>query len=194
MAINTVVVSNTPNQITLTGASTKVEAVVVETQVTLDNEVTTVLVAQNKVNLQLVESPVAVFVQPATISIVTAATQGPAGVDGVDGIDGTGAVEISAGPILPAATLVVDSVAIATYRSVKWIVTLTDSVAGSYKSYEVLAIHNGTTALHTVYGRIGDPIDATTEVAVVGASLELQITNNNVNNIDIKAQRIVTTI
>ena len=191
MAIHNVSVGSTPNNVTVSSATTLVQPVVVTTNVTLDGETTKLRIQQNEVILRLVETPVAVSVQPATISVISACQQGPAGADGKDG---TGAIEISAGPILPTATTVVDFVALATYRSVKWIVTITDAVANLYRSYEVLAIHNGTTALHSVYGRIGNPVDVTTDVVVNGANLELQLTNNDINNIDIKAQRIVTTI
>ena len=87
-----------------------------------------------------------------------------------------------------------DSVVLATIRSVKWLVTITDSVAGDYKTYEVLAVHNGTTALYSVYGIVGDSISVFTNVVINGANMELELTNNSTNNLDIKVQRIATTV
>ncbi len=137
------------------------------------------------------EEPTTVIEKEDTVVLLVTCEQGPAGQDG---LDGTGVVEVASGPVTSGNTVVADSVALAAIRSVKWIVTLTDSTAGTYKSYEVLGVHNGTTILHTVYGLIGDVILITTNVAINAPNMELQITNNDTNDLDIKVQRIATTI
>jgi len=120
------------------------------------------------------------------VVIIAACEQGPAGQD-------ANLVEIASGPVSSGNTVVADSVALSAVRSVKWIVTITDSVAGTYKAYEVLAVHNGTTVLHAVYGIVGDTILVITDVAINTPNMELQITNNDTNDLDIKVQRIATT-
>lgn len=122
--------------------------------------------------------------------IVSECKQGPAGVDG---LDGTGIVEVESGPVLPAGVVVADSIPIATYRSCKWIVTIS-SVSGEFKSYEVLAVHNGSTVLFSVYALIGEPLSILTTVTIVGPNLELGLTNNTANTVSIKVQRIATTV
>lgn len=137
------------------------------------------------------ETPTNVVDTTEPVVILVTCEQGPAGQDG---LDGTGVLEVSSGPVSNGNTVNADQVAIATYRSTKWIVTLTDSTAGDFKSYEVLAVHNGTTSLHTVYGLIGDPIDVTTDVDINAGNMRLMITNNSTNPLDIKVQRIATTV
>ena len=123
--------------------------------------------------------------------VVSECKQGPAGAPG---LDGAGVVEVASGPVPVGDPVVADSIAISLYRSAKWIITVTDSAGGEYKTYEVLAIHKTTTALYSVYSIVGDKISVFTDVSIVGANLELEITNNHSNPIDIKVQRIATTI
>ncbi len=158
-------------------------------------------------NVVLIEEiKTAVIVTPNPEVVIVACEQGPAGqdgadgvngidgADGADGLDGVGVVEVSSGPISNGNTVVADSVVAATIRSVKWLVTITDSVAGDYKTYEVLGVHNGTTALYSVYGIVGDSISVFTNVVINGANMELELTNNSTNDLDIKVQRIATTV
>lgn len=143
------------------------------------------------VNILEVDAEIMVVCEEEPAEIIEVCEQGPAGQDGADGI---GVVEVSAGPIPNSVTIVVDTVARTVYRSVKWVVTLEDPTALLYKSYEILAVHNSVVALHTVFGLIGDTISVINQVAINGASFELQITNNNPNAILVKVQRIATTI
>lgn len=137
------------------------------------------------------ETPTTVIDTTEPVVILVTCEQGPAGADGADG---TGIIEVVSGPVSNGNMVVADSVAIATYRSVKWIVTITDSTAGDYKSYEVMAVHNDSTTLFTVYGIVGDTISVFTNVVINGSNLEIEITNNSANPIDIKVQRIATTV
>lgn len=167
--------------------------VVVEPQndvVELDND-SVVVTTDESITILELDPQIVLIVEEDPLIIEAACEQGP---PGTPGLDGTGVVALTPVVVAPAATEPVDFLAINTYRSVKWIVTITDSVGSFYKSYEVLAVHNGTTALYTVYGKIGDPIDVTTEVAINGASLELQITNNSSNSITVDGQRLATLI
>lgn len=116
------------------------------------------------------------------------------GADGADGLDGFGIVQVDTGPFANGVTGLADSVAIATNRSAKWLVTIKDEVAGAYKFYEVIAVHNGTTPLYSVYGNVGDVLSVFTDVTIVSGFLRLEITNNSTNSIDISVMRIVTTV
>ena len=127
-----------------------------------------------------------VIVQPDTDVVLVACEQGPAGLPGI--------LQVNTGPVAPAATQIADAVAIATFRSVKWLVTLKDSVGVLFKFYEVIAIHDGTTPKHSVYGLIGDTISVVTDVDILAGDIQLNITNNSANSIDISVMRIVTTV
>lgn len=140
-------------------------------------------------NVVLVEEiKTAVIVTPNPEVVIVACEQGPAGQDGA------GALQVDTGPVAPAATQVADSVAILTFRSVKWLVTLKDVVGGLYKFYEVIAIHDGTIPAHAVYGLIGNTISVTNDVDILAGFIRLKITNNSANSIDISAVRIATTV
>lgn len=141
----------------------------------------------NVILVQPTEIVAVIDVQDPPI-IIIACEQGPPGQDGA------GLTEVSSGPVSNGNTVVADSVVISVIRSVKWIVTLTDSIASDYKSYEVLAVHNGTIALHAVYALIGDVISVATNVVLNAGNMELEITNNSPNDLDIKVQRIQTTL
>lgn len=140
----------------------------------------------------VVEDPTKVVVTEETPQpIITECKVGPPGADGADGL---GVIQINSGPVSNGNTVAADGIAIATYRSVKWLVTLTDSTAGLYKHYEVMAVHNGTVPFHSVYGRVGDGIPVDTNVEILAGVLRLEITNNHPNDLLINAVRIVTTI
>jgi hypothetical protein len=125
------------------------------------------------------------------VPIIAECKIGPSGADGADGF---GIIQIDSGPVANGMTQTADAVAIATYRSAKWLVTIKDVLAGTYKFYEVIAVHNGTVPLYTVYGKVGDPISIFTNVIIVAGFLRLELTNNSTNPIDISVMRIVTTV
>jgi len=138
-------------------------------------------------NVVLVEEiKLAVIVQADEEVVIVACEQGPAGAPGI--------LQVNTGPVAPAATEVADAVAIATFRSVKWLVTLKDSVGGLFKFYEVIAIHDDTISRHSVYGLIGDTISVVNDVDILAGFIRLNITNNSANSIDISVLRIVTTV
>lgn len=161
------------------------------TTVIKSDDVHTVIVAVGPTVIVKEEKIVEVVDDRTPIPIIAECKVGPAGQNGLDGF---GILQIDTGPVANGATQVADSVAIATYRSAKWLVTIKDSIAGTYRFYEVIAVHNGTTPLYSVYGKVGDVISVFTDVTIVAGFLRLEITNNSTNSIDISAMRIVTTV
>lgn len=139
----------------------------------------------NVVVAEQVDNVVIVTEEPEVV--IVACEQGPAGLDGIG-------VEVSSGPVSNGSTVTADSVSAASFRSVKWLVTLTDSTGTLYRFYEVIAIHDGTTVLHSVYGLVGDSISVTNDVDISAGSLRLRITNNHANDLDIKVIRLATTL
>jgi len=140
-------------------------------------------------NVVLVEEiKLAVIVQADEEVVIVACEQGPAGQDGF------GLVQVDTGPVAPAATQVADAVAVTVFRSIKWLVTLKDSVGGLFKFYEVITIHNDSTAKHSVYGLVGDTISVVNDVDILAGFIRLNITNNSANSIDISVMRITTTV
>jgi len=77
------------------------------------------------------------------------------------------------------ANQVLDSYALATYRTVKYVMQATSSGAGCH-SLECLVMHDGTNAYITVYGEMFTGVSLTTiSVAIVGSNVELQVTPTN---------------
>lgn len=159
--------------------------------VVVDDGNTSVNEAGEDLSIIVRDESTTVIEQSDPVVVIVACEQGPAGADGADGI---GVVEISSGPVSNGSTVTADSVAVAAIRSVKWLVTLTDSTGTLYKFYEVIAIHDGTTALHSVYGLVGDSISVSNDVDINAGLMRLRITNNHANDLDIKVLRIVTTL
>ncbi len=84
------------NSISIVGITTLVEPAILNPTVSIDGLPTQVLLSDDKVTVSLVDSPVAVEVQSASISVITGATQGPQGPIGVTGPTGpTNGDEIS---------------------------------------------------------------------------------------------------
>lgn len=137
------------------------------------------------------EGKIAVVSDVTPVPIVAECKIGPAGANGLDGF---GILQIDSGPVANGNTVTADAVAIATYRSAKWLVTIKDVTGGLYKFYEVIAVHNGTTPLYSVYGKVGDTISVFTNVTIVAGFLRLELTNNSTNSIDVSVMRIVTTV
>jgi len=92
--------------------------------------------------------------------------------------------------VLASTSKVVDAVDTATSRSVKWVLSITNPTTNDTQTSEVLAQHrNGGSPSHNRFAIIGDPIDLSVNVIINATNLELQITNNEINDIDILARR-----
>lgn len=120
--------------------------------------------------------------------------RGPQGPKGDPGVPGAALPETKI-TIGTTATGIADAVAIATSVSVRWLLTITDNVTGEQTHSEIWAGHDGTNAAHVRYGIFSatTPVPHTVAVAIVGANLELQVTNNSANTATSRAVRISTT-
>lgn len=90
------------------------------------------------------------------------------------------------------ATQTVDAVSTILNRTVKWLVTVTDSTNNKVVAYEVFATHRGgANPVHTRYAVIGDAtITHVVDVAIAGTDLELRITNNETVALVVDAVRL----
>lgn len=81
--------------------------------------------------------------------------------------------------IANSSTAAVDTFAHATYRSAKYLVSVTDATNGKYETHDILVVHNGTTAFSTdTVLRSHTGTDLTTFDAVLnGSNIELRATN-----------------
>lgn len=110
---------------------------------------------------------------------------------GIGGAGGGGVGSPLSLTIPNATTGIVDVLAVATYRSAKWLVTVTDSTGNRVRSYEVFGMHrNGASPTHNLYGILGDTITHTVAVTIVGANLRLEVTNNDGAAITVDAVRL----
>ena len=82
-----------------------------------------------------------------------------------------------------AATVVIDSFPVATYRSAKYLISVSNSGRGDYETQEVVVVHNGTTAYRSAYGIVESNVSlGTTSVAISGGNVELSYTGNFAGN------------
>lgn len=89
--------------------------------------------------------------------------------------------------IASGASQVADSVPIADTISVKWFVSLRDIVTEDTCAYEVFATHNKNDADYNIHNVVGTKLNNNTTVMLMGGThMVIQITNNNVNTIDIR--------
>ena len=88
--------------------------------------------------------------------------------------------------VTPASTVLIDSVSTGAYRSVKYIVSVAKTIGGLYTTYEILALVNAT---YNKYAIIGDVIDHTITIQVVGSYLEFSVTNNEAEDIIVDVRK-----
>lgn len=171
-----------------------------ETEITVQEVINVIQITEETPQVIQTEGGQVIITDEGEVEVVSEQTPVPVvaeckiGPSGKDGLDGQGVLQIDTGPVSNGNTVAADQIAVVTYRSVKWLVTIKDSVAGTFRFYEVIAVHNGTTPMHSVYGLIGDSIPVTNVVDILAGYLRLNITNDSVNPIDISAVRITTTV
>lgn len=77
------------------------------------------------------------------------------------------------------------------YRTLKYIITLTDNINNKYRSYEILILNQGgINSPFVIYGIIGDSIQTETDVQIINNKLTLTITNQEQSNLFIGAARV----
>lgn len=98
--------------------------------------------------------------------------------------------------LVPVSTTVdIDSPFFYDHLSVKWLVSITDTITGETMGVQVFATHrNGTLPAHTTYSIIGDLLGVVINVAIVGTDIVLQATNNSVNDVLIDVTRIPVSV
>ena len=82
-------------------------------------------------------------------------------------------------------SVVIDSFAKATYRSVKWILSIYDAINSRYETVELSAVHDGTNVYFNEYGNVHTATspNITFDIIVNGANIELKGTGASTNNI-----------
>lgn len=119
--------------------------------------------------------------------------RGPQGPKGDPGGGGGGLTETKI-TIATTLTGIADSLPLAANPSVKWLLTITDNTTGEQTHSEIWAGHDGSVASHIRYGifSAATPVPHTVAVVIVGANMELQVTNNSANTVTSRAVRIPT--
>ena len=91
--------------------------------------------------------------------------------------------------ITPTNTNVVDTVDTTEFASRKWIIDY-ETTDGLVRTVEVLARVNPTspnTAIYNIYSILGDSIPESTTVVMSGTDMQLKITNNHTQTLNVKA-------
>lgn len=94
--------------------------------------------------------------------------------------------------VLSGTTKTVDTLTAAEIRSVKWLITITDTTNNKTNTSEVLALHLTTGARHNRYAVMGDNISYSINVLLVGPDLTLEITNTEIIDLTINITRFET--
>ena len=77
----------------------------------------------------------------------------------------------------------IDQFPVASYRSAKYIIQVSNSGRGDYETQEVVVTHNGTTASRAAYGIVYTNVAlGTSTVTISGGNVQLQFTGNYAGN------------
>lgn len=88
-------------------------------------------------------------------------------------------------------TVVVDAIPVSDYRGVKWFVSVVNHHNGNVEMYEVFGVHqNGINPSHTMYSIQGNGVNHIQDVTIAGGNLQLEITNNEINEIIVYLTRV----
>lgn len=106
-------------------------------------------------------------------------------------IDGVQVMSTAQSATTATAQAPVDTFALATYRSAKYVIQAVDTVSGEYHVTEMIVVHDGTSAYATEYGTIftGTAALATYDVDVSGTDVRLLATPASTNNTEFKLTR-----
>lgn len=89
---------------------------------------------------------------------------------------------------------VIESLDASVYRSAKWMITVTDTFNGNYRSQETMALHDGTSASHTNYSIFGTVIPYSVDVHLSGNNLLLRLSNSAGVSLQVDAVRIANLV
>ena len=89
----------------------------------------------------------------------------------------------------PSSQQIVDSVDGSLYRTVKWILSITNITDSIFTSSEVLAVHDDTNVTHNEYSMVGDKVNYLIDVELNGNDINLKISNIENNEIQISVLR-----
>lgn len=154
----------------------------------IDIQTDTILVEKEITEIVIVDDVETVIEVEDITEVVEVAEQGPIGPPGglttnqENTIVGAGDAET------------IGTVALATKRSIKWFITVTDSVNGLFAFSEVAAIHNDTTVFWTHYAKVGDPLNYTVSVLIQGFQVILTVKNDEAVNVEFSVLQIVTNV
>lgn len=149
-------------------------------------EVTTLEVSEQTTLCEVMVEQFPVEIVLETVEIIENCKQGPAGPPG-------GSASFTEASVAPAATVIMDTLPIAQYRSAKWLVSIEDDANSAYVTFEVLGIHDGTNAESNTYGivHIGPrTVEWIVDLAVSVGNLQLSVTNDGSINFDIRVTRV----
>lgn len=90
------------------------------------------------------------------------------------------------GTVASSSTSTVDTLAVADYRAVKWLLTLEDPTGGTYYASEFMAVNTASEVDYAEYSVVGDGGPYEIFAEIVGSNIELKITNPIPNIVNMK--------
>ena len=105
-------------------------------------------------------------------------------------IDEVGGFDVATLSTTSTGQTTLDSVSATTFRTVKWLVSITNSTDSDYQALEILAFHDGSTAYLTQYASIFDNgAQATFDADINSGNLRLRVTPASTDNMTFKVIR-----
>ena len=135
------------------------------------------------------EADTTVVETTADASVVeVACEQGPTGPPGPQGPAGSSGAQKTTVTVAPSDTEVVDSNAVTGLEGLAYTVNVRDTVNGDQAQafVNVTLITNKTDVSWTVFAKIGDSVAYRVSVAINGSDLELSVTNNGSNSVEVR--------
>jgi hypothetical protein len=164
-----------------------------------------VLVIEQNAVVAAVEDTQVAAVETQEVVVVAAGCVGPPGAKGDTGDTGPQGTQGEVGPagpggagaaipvraFVPAAiSAEIERIDATVYRSVKWVITVTDPFGGRYRMGEILAFHDGAEARFVHYAIFGDSLQYAVDVILIGGDMVLRVTNAEAVQLTVDAVRV----
>lgn len=99
-------------------------------------------------------------------------------------------VEVLNDLVNASSTKTIDTVPLTDFRRIDYSVALSNDSEGKTRSFDLTVINEGGTLTESVKDKLGKNINYAVNVSVNGGNLELDITNNEIFNIDVDYTKI----
>ena len=86
---------------------------------------------------------------------------------------------------------VIDSIVLANFNAVKYIITLYNTAQGESRYFEMVVVNQGGTLKDSVVAKLGSSLNYSINTTVNAGSMELTLFNNEAFNLDVSIGRLI---